>query len=220
MVDFHKYFEPLYNDIVTGYHSITILITINKLILTNDGVMGCIGKYPSFWVETINAHKSNVFINLGKIFDKDEKAQSIHFLKRWLIKNNSELKEEKIKIRSGPRRNIIWDDYRKNIHIFSIEDFSSYKKKVSSLQKEYDLKIKDWRNKIYAHREHFENDEIKLENVKYDYIAQIYAGLHGLYNDAFNAFYNGFRFSLEPRKLSNEEEIIQQTTEVLKNNLR
>jgi hypothetical protein len=221
MIDFHKYFEPLYSDIVTGYNSIIILITINELLLTNNDIYRCIGKeYPYFWVETINAHESNVFINLGKIFDRDARVQSIHFLKRWLIKNDSELKEERIKARSGQRRKIKWDDYRKNIHVFSRKDFLSYEKKVSSLYNEYDPKIKDWRNKIYAHREHYENDEIRLETVRYNYIEQIYAGLHGLYNDAFNAFYNGFRFSLEPRKLLNEEVIIQQTTEVLKSNFR
>ena len=48
-------------------------------------------------METINAHRSNVFINLGKIFDTDTKAQSIHFLKRWLIENDSELKKKELK---------------------------------------------------------------------------------------------------------------------------
>lgn len=221
MIDFLKYFEPLSTDIERGYRSIIILITIYKSASTNNDILRYINSYPWFWVETINAHKSNVFINLGKIFDIDTKAQSIHFLKRWLINNDNELQEERIKARKGPDiKNIDWDDYKKNIHIFSIKDFSSYGKKVSSLQKKYDSKLKDWRNKIFAHREHYENSEIQLENVQYDYIEQIYAGLHGLYNDAFNALYNGYCFSLEPSKLSNEKVIIQQTIDALKSNLR
>lgn len=221
MVDFLKYFSPLSTDIERGYRSIIILNTIYELASTNDDILRYINKYPWFWVETINAHRSNVFINLGKIFDTDTKAQSIHFLKRWLIENDSELEEERIKERKGSDiKKINWDDYKKDIHIFSTKDFSSYGKKVSSLQKKYNSKLKDWRNKIFAHREHCENEEIQLENVRYDYIEQIYAGLHGLYNDAFNAVYNGYRFSLEPRKLSNEEVIIQQTIAALKINLR
>ena len=57
----------------------------------------------------------------------------------------------------------------KDIHIFSTKDFESYGKQVSSLQKKYNSKLKDWRNKIFAHREHCENEEIQLENVRYDY---------------------------------------------------
>lgn len=221
MIDFLKYFAPLSTDIDRGYTSTIILITIHKLASTNNDILRYINSYPWFWVETIETHKSNAFINLGKIFDTDAKAQSIHFLKRWLVNNQSELKEESIKARKGSDiKKIDWDDYKKNIHIFSNNDFSSYGKKISNLQKKYDSKIKDWRNKIFAHREHYENNEIQLENVQFDYIEQIYAGLHGLYNDAFNALYNGNRFSLAPRKLSNEEIIIQQTTDVLKSNLR
>jgi len=221
MIDFLKYFAPLSTDIERGYRSIIILITINELASMDNDILKYINSYPWFWVETLNTHESNVFINLGKIFDTDIKAQSIHFLKRWLMNNEDELKEEMIKARKGPDiKKIDWNDYKKDIYIFSRKDFSDYEKKVSSLQKRYDLKLKDWRNKIFAHREHYENSELKLESVQYDYIEQIYAELHGLYNDAFNAVYNGNCFSFAPSRLSNEKVIIQQTTDVLKSNLR
>ena len=90
--DFLKYFTPLSTNIERGYRSIIILTTIFNLVSADKDVLGYINSYPWFWIETINAHKTNVFINLGKIFDIDIKSQSIHFLKSHYL--NIFLKQE------------------------------------------------------------------------------------------------------------------------------
>jgi len=217
MINFLEYFAPLSTDIERGYRSVLILKEFYELA-KNREILKLINKNIWFWDNTVNAHKCNIFINLGKVLDTDDKTQSIHFLKRWLISNQNELKEETILARKGKENYEKFKDnmFFQGFHKFTNHDFANFGRKIKQINKRYEAKFKDWRDKIYAHREHFEGNTIKLESITLDEIEEMYSELYGLYQDSFDALYNGYNFPLAPRKYLVEIDIRNQIKDILK----
>jgi hypothetical protein len=68
MINFLTYFAPLETDISRGYRSLLICQALSNFIRRNEFNIRIIHKTNEFWMDTINAHKVNMIVCLGKIY--------------------------------------------------------------------------------------------------------------------------------------------------------
>jgi hypothetical protein len=214
-VDFNTIFAPLDTEIHMGYRSLVVMDTIYKTMSKDKKIHVKINECKYFWKPTMDAHRRNIFMSLGSIFDTDDKSCSIHYLKRWLKENNSELLENKLM----SRKNILnkdWEEYKKGIFTFDNTSFLDIANISAKLQKEYIKSYKMWRDKIFAHRNRdLSSLPPKLEKT-FNEIESMFFNVYGVYMDGWEAFYNGRKFSLLPFPISDRKKVEEDTIKIIK----
>lgn len=126
---------------------------INNLAAEDNEILRALNQNALFWNVTMHSLQCVFFISLGRIFDTDSEAFSIHKLLKKCIENIKVFSKDNLrqrKINLGAKPDSI-DDFMKNIYEPDEMDFQYLRGEVSKKYKEYEQIYKPIRHKVFAH---------------------------------------------------------------------
>ena len=148
-----KYFKYYENELNVAASSFYAWKSINNIAVDDKDVYNALNRNALFWNITQHSLQCTFFISLGRIFDIDDQAFSIHKLLKACIENITEFSESHLRERkkgNGPEPDWL-DDYMKGIYIPSENDFQRLRGEVSKQRKIYVDKLQSVRHKVFAH---------------------------------------------------------------------
>lgn len=157
---------------------------INNLASSNKDIYYLLDKNALSWNIITYSLQSTFFITLGRLFDLDGKAFSIHALLRACIDNIDQFSKEAIrnrKLKYFDGNEPFWlNKYMEDSYVPVLKDFQILRGETSKKQKEYEDVYRPIRHQVIAH-----TDKQTIENVdelfgKTD-VGQIEGILHFLY---------------------------------------
>ena len=155
----------LRNSIESCLSSLCIVQYLHKEINSNNELYNkCRG--DQFLIGTDLAHKINVYVSLGKIYDKGRATQSLHKLIKWVCDNKRLFSKESLRERiinmPDVKQNLASkiyeekniDDQIQQCYGFSENDFIKLREFENALHNIYKRSgIRELRNKVIAHND-------------------------------------------------------------------
>jgi hypothetical protein len=169
----------------------------NEVASSDVDIYGAINKNALSWNIITHSLQSNFFITLGRLFDLDGDAFSVHVLLKSCIKNIDQfslnaLRERKIRGNNGVVPDWI-DDYMKSAYQPTVTDIQRLRGEVSKWQKIYAEIYRPIRHKVIAHRERdtIENVGELYGKTNIGQIQEFIDFLHQIEKIVFDLLHNG-----------------------------
>ena len=197
------------NEVLLVLKSLYIELAIHGIASTDAETLKSLNLTPTFWNTILNSLQHSTFITLGRIFDVESSHHSIHTLKN-LVESNFDALFSKESFRkrwlSNPdKQGMInaLDEYEKNIHVPTRNEFKIFKKYISKRCTMYLNTYSDIRIH-FAHKIYVTSDEIKplFDKVLISDLEKFCMELYSIYEVLFQLYHNG-RGSLLPNNEKN-----------------
>lgn len=216
---FSKNLDLMDREVSIVIQSFYTYIGIHNYLSSNKVIYEIVNQNPSFWNITLDALKNNFLIALGRIFDKDKRANSIYKLVNTSLVNPQIFSKESLaKRRLGNSDKPKWfDDFLSRAFEPSVNDLTILDEEVSKLRDVYESVYSDIRNKMIAHSELHDPVEISqlFGRTRVGEIEMLLYGLHDLLFVLRELFYNGKKPEFGIQTYDYEETITRTTQNVL-----
>jgi hypothetical protein len=172
MTSIEEYFKQFRGETYITRSTFYIWKLINNLAAEDNDILRALNQNAHFWNVTMHSLQCAFFISLGRIFDTDSKAFSIHKLLKKCIEDIKAFSKDSIrnrKVGAGPKPDWL-DEYMKTVYEPSEMDFQYLRGEVSKKYEEYEQIYKPIRHKVFAHT------DLKGIKDKQDFFAQTSIG--------------------------------------------
>lgn len=170
----------------------------------NSDVLKRMNETPSFWITTRYAMLMSAFVVIGRIFDQDPK--SLHTIDRLLTSISNEigslskagLEQRRIAqgIDSKEAAAYVADKYD-----LTPTDVRDMRKAVAKWRKVYEIRYREIRHKIFAHKGVSRADaDALMANTNIDEVKELLGFLHSLYASLWQLYINGREPDLTPAR--------------------
>lgn len=193
---------------------------INEAELKDKSIYRGLDENARTWNIINYSLQCSYFVALGRIFDKDGEAFSIHRLLRDCIEKIESFSRESLAERKatsfGENKEGL-ENYLESADITDDSYFHRLKSEVAKHHRRYDQKIKPIRHKVFAHKE-YDSLPIKdtlFKNVSIDDIEETLNFLHQLDKLFFQVYHNGKKSELREYKIDEEQHIKEDVNHLL-----
>ncbi|MDA8238857.1 MAG: hypothetical protein M0Z67_00640 [Nitrospiraceae bacterium] len=166
-----------------------------------------VNRTPLFWRTTFGALQQSFFISLGRIFDQTSKHNVDRFLK--VAQENIEIFSkpalEARKRADSANANEWIDNYMTDVYVPDHKDFRRLRGYISKYRRIYECRYRDFRRKVYAHKELSKTDTYALfAKTSITETQKMIIFLNRLHSALWQLFHNGRKPVLRPMKYSTE----------------
>lgn len=194
MEDLYKLFR---DEVTTASWSFYVWKSFNNIASKDHDIYTAINETALTWNIITHSLQSTFFITIGRLFDVDGDALSIHALLRACIDNidqfnKASLRERKIREYKGNLPEWL-DKYIEEAYEPTEKDFQMLRGETSKIQKQYEEVYRPIRNKVIAHkeRETLENVDELFGKTNVTQLQDFIIFLHQIENIVFQLLYNG-----------------------------
>lgn len=181
-------------------------LTVHAVAGDNKAVYRLLNTAPLFWNTSLGALQTAAFIALGRIFDQN----STHNLDRLfrLAQNNPSIFSRSAlgarKQGNNPAPPEWLAEYLRDAYIPTATDFRRLRALTKKHRKVYEVKYRDLRHKLFAHKEVSSRADIDALFAKTNIreLQKMLAFLGSLYTALWELFVNGRKPVLRPRRYS------------------
>jgi len=196
--------EIVSNEVFEATYIYHVMEEINELLLNDRTLFTALNKQPLFWQAHRTASQAALFMCLGRIFDTNENAKSIHRLVRITRVNFQVFSKAALgrrKMEAGPKPP--WfDDYMQGTwEPASADDLKPLKEALKPHRKLFEAVYRPIRHAVYGHR-FMGDDEAGRElfpHTNREAIGKILDFLHDLTGSLLELYLNGVRPELGSR---------------------
>lgn len=190
-----EYFKQFSKETSVPRSTFYIWKLINNLAAEDNEILRALNQNALFWNIAMHSLQCTFFISLGRIFDTDSKAFSVHKLLKKCIEDIRAFSKDSLrkrKIGAGPEPDWI-SEYMKNAYEPSKKDFQYLRGEVSKKHKEYEQIYKPIRHKVFAHADlkAITDKQYFFAQTSIDGTEEILAFLYQIEMIIFQLLYNG-----------------------------
>jgi hypothetical protein len=218
MEDLLKLFR---DEVTTASWSFFAWKAFNNIASADEDVYRAINETALTWNIVTHSLQSTFFITLGRLFDVDGDAFSVHALLRESINNidqfsNDALRTRKINENKGMVPDWL-DKYIEDAYEPTEQDFLRLRGEISKVQAQYEEIYRPIRNKVIAHkdRETLENVNELFGKTNVTQIQDFIIFLHQIENIVFQLLYNGKLTSIGDHAFDEEDYVHQDVNKLL-----
>ena len=185
------------DEITTACWAFFVWKTINNTAFGDDRVHKALNENALSWNIITHSLQNTFFVTLGRIFDVDGNAFSIHAFLRACIENIDQFSVEALrerKIREANGKTTGWlEDYLSDAYVPCESDFQRLRGETSKRHKQYEEIYRPIRNKVIAHKEQqtIENVDELFGKTSIDQIEEILNFLFQVQSIVFELLFNG-----------------------------
>jgi hypothetical protein len=179
---------------------------MNGVLAKDKYTLEIVNRTPLFWVTTAGALHTAFFITLGRIFDQVSNHNIDKILRtaqeHTIIFSKEALERRK---RAGNANAAEWiNEYMKSVYVPSAVDFRRLRKYVAKYRKIYETVYRDIRNKVIAHKQLSNVDDIHALYAKTNIaeMQKLLIFLNKLYHALWQLYHNGNKPVLRQMKYS------------------
>jgi hypothetical protein len=191
-------YQNVHNELLTAIEAFRVHIEIHAYAAAEGRIAECLNQAASFWNLQLYSLQATFFIVMGRIFDIDPDADSIHVLLNMIVANAQIFSRDALTARktgTGPKPDWL-DDYMQNVWVPTAADLKDLKRAVAPHMSKFSTDYLPIRHAFFAH--HLPKEEGRvMELFGNTLIAEIDGMLHFLYDllDAIADLYlNGRKF--------------------------
>lgn len=164
MDDLERLHMILREEVTLGCQSFFVWKSINNLAYNDAGLHRLLNRNALSWNIILHALQNTFFITMGRLFDVDSNAFSIHALLRACLSNIDQFSIDNLrtrKLRDSTGKVPEWlDGYLAEAYVPCEKDFHVLKRETSKYQKEYESVYRPIRHKVIAHKELISIDSV------------------------------------------------------------
>jgi hypothetical protein len=197
MEDLERLLKIFRNEVTTASQAFYAWKAINNIASSNIEIHHALNKNALSWNIIAHSLQSTFFITLGRLFDIDGEAFSIHALLRACIGNIDQfskeaLRKRKIKDQKGQAPSWL-NEFIEAAYVPVKKDFQMLRGEISKKQKEYEDVYRPIRNQIIAHKDKqtIDNVDELFGKTKAEQIDEILQFLYQIEMIIFNLLANG-----------------------------
>lgn len=212
-------FQLILDEVNIAIESFYTYLEIHNFASESNEVFLAINESPTFWDIQRYSLQTTFFITLGRIFDEDGKAHSIHKLLDFAIRNPelfSKLALAKRKT-TGEKVPDSLTEYLIDVFEPSANDLRELKRALKPFTKKYKLVYRDIRHQVFAHRGIKNKEDISclFGETKIKEINEILYFLYDLLIELRELFDNGRRPELGIHQYNYKDRIKNSTRAAL-----
>jgi DNA-binding ferritin-like protein len=184
---------------------------INNHASADRGIYRGLNEQALSWNILTHSLQITFFVVLGRLFDTDADAFSVHAFLRSCIEdieqfNKDALRERKLAGSSGDKPEWL-DEYVKSAYVPEEKDFRMMRGELSRRQKQYEAVYRPIRNKVVAHKDAATMDNVEALFGKTDVteIGELLCFLHQIQETVFQLLHNGRLTKLGDHPFREEE---------------
>jgi hypothetical protein len=205
------------NDVATAIETFYAHLALNNYAAEDPAVLRGISEALYFWITTRYSLITTFFITLGRLFDVDRNAQSIHKLLTATIAHpeyfsRDALAERKRQSSGGVKLDWL-ADYLKDVWVPDTAALRELRRALAPSIRKYQAFYEPIRHKVIAHKELKDTasvDELFSKAIIHD-IEEVLNGLHDLLAAIWQLYHNGIKPELGVKKYGYEERIARIT---------
>lgn len=127
-------------------------LTMHAVAGEHRSVRQLFNSSPLFWLTTLRALQTSVFIVLGRIFSQDSE-HNLDALLRIAEEDHEIFSRESLARRKSEIPGLDVDEYVRDAHVPTAEDFRSFRREVKEWRRIYEANYRAVRNQVFAHAE-------------------------------------------------------------------
>lgn len=203
---FERELEVFRTEAQAGAQFFYAFLTIKTIMSDKKSVLKVVNCTPLFWSTNIGALQTSFFIVLGRIFDQDSKHNVGSLLR--IAQDNAEIFSKEFladrKRRDSPNADEWLEEYLRESHVPTKEDFRELRKQVKEYRKIYETSYRDIRSKIYAHKEIVDLADVQalFSKTRIRELQKIFMFVNALYEALWQLFQNGAKPKLRSTRYS------------------
>jgi hypothetical protein len=213
-VDYKRELEIVSNEVFEATYIYHVMEEINDLALKDQNALIAMNEQPLFWQAHRAANQATLFMALGRIFDSDEKTNSIHRLVRITKANVQVFSKPALgarKMGAGPRP--AWlDDYLQSAwEPQNAQDMKPLKDALRPHAKIFETVYRPIRHSVYGHRlvSDEEAGRALFPQTNREAVGRILDFLHDLVESLNQLYLNGTRPELGKRDFTDYNQRIR-----------
>lgn len=210
--DYQRRFE---NEVTSAAIAFYTWKGINDVASQDERIRAALNKDAAVWNAILHSLQTTALITIGRIFDTDHGALSVHTLLRKCLSeiehfSPNGLRQRKIAASKGMPTPWL-SDYIAAAFYPSKDDFRNLKRVASRFQKMYEEIYKPIRNQVLAHKELAAIDNVGtlFAKTRIGDIQQTLEFLHQLSEVIFHYLHNGQKTELHDHHFNKEDEVRQ-----------
>jgi hypothetical protein len=171
-------------------------LQIRTELAADKKLLDRINDTPLFWITTHHALLLAAFVALGRVFDQHSR-HNVNALLKMASKNKVIFAKEALwarKIRDGVAP-LFAAEYILDKYEPSDTDFRELRREVAKRRRVYEERFRDVRDKMFAHKELSDSDEMNalLAKATIDELKSLFGFLHALHQALWELLVNGRR---------------------------
>jgi hypothetical protein len=202
--EYKKLYDLINNELHTAIHSFYTLMEIKWWAAESRDNLQKLNTDSIFWITQLNALQTTYFIVLGRLFDDDSRAHSIHKLLAATVGNPQLFSKAALAERRTEQNNGIRPDYLDKYLTTRWEPTTSELRGIKKMVVPFAQKFKDIyediRNQVYAHKQIDADVKQLFVRTQVGHIDDILFGLRHIMQILLEMYDNGLRYEL-PRGL-------------------
>ena len=220
-IDLDRQLQHFREELSTAAHAFFLWKGINNCAAEDEEIHRGLNEQALSWNTITHSLQTTFFIALGRLFDTDGEAFSVHMLLRNCIDNLGQFGKDALRARKMESTNGKEPDWLKKYidqaYAPSVKDFQRLRGELSKRQKEYEQIYRPIRNEVFAHR-----DAASLDNVdglfgetRVDDIEELLSFLYQIQQVVFQLLWNGELREIGDFEYSEEKYVVDDVRELL-----
>lgn len=210
------------NEITVAAQAFFAWKSIHNVVSKDKSIKKTLNKNALSWNICLHSLQTTFFIAIGRIFDINPQACSIHMLFRQCKNSIEEFSKSSLRQRrideSGGFEPDYLNDFLNKVYEPKTTDFKKLKKNVSSVQKIYKQHFRPIRHKIFAHNDsdYISNPSTLFSGATIDDAEKILNTLYKVERTIWDLYTNGKKMNYGYWELKEEDYILKDIESLLK----
>lgn len=206
--DFERELEVFRTEVSAATQFFYAFLTVHAVAADHKRVFQLLNTAPLFWNTNLGALQTATFIVLGRIFDQNS-AHNVNRLLRIAQSNRTMFSKAALGIRKQGENTNPPDwltDYLATSYVPQSADFRRLRAYVRKHRRIYELKYRELRHKVFAHKGVSSQGDVDALFAKTNIreLQRMLVFLGSLYEALWQLYFNGFKPVLRPRRYSIE----------------
>lgn len=214
----HRHFRQ---ELATAAHAFFLWKGINNCAAQEKAIHRGLNEQALSWNTITHSLQTTFFVALGRLFDTDGDAFSVHAFLRSCINNIEQFGGDALRARkiasSGGKEPDWLDDYMAETYVPVEEDFQRLRGELSTRQAQYEAIYRPIRNQVFAHKDAgtMENVETLFGKTSISQIDDLLWFLYQIQEIVFDLLFNGRLTKIGDYNFTEEEYIVDDVREML-----
>lgn len=208
----HQHFQA---EVGTAAKAFFLWKAINNLASEDEEIYRGLNEQAFSWSILTHSLQTTFFIVLGRLFDTDGDAFSVHAFLRTCIENIGQfnkdaLRKRKLAVSGGVVPEWL-DEYMESVYVPEEKDFQIMRGELSKRQKQYEAVYRPIRNMVVAHKDAatLENVEALFGKTDVTEIEALLCFLHQIQEAVFQLLHNGRLTKIGDHCFGEEEYVVR-----------
>ena len=204
---FESELEVFRSEVQAGTQCFYAYLAVHAVAADHKSVHRLLNQAPLFWNTCLGALQTAAFVALGRVFDQDPRSHNLDRLLRIAQENPKMFSKEALARRkqgANPEPPEWLDNYLQDAYVPTKSDFLRIRAHVTKKRKIYDKCYRHLRNKVFAHKEVTEQEEVSalFARTNIRELQRLFTFLDSLHGALWQLFINGQKPVLRPLRYS------------------